>query len=269
MSKLDELREKIDVCDKILAETLEKRMKIVLEIMQEKKELGIPIFSEERESEIIQRIGKYINFPEFEEEIKEIHTHILKSCRRIQSRRLFPYHISIVGFMGSGKTTVGQELSRMVAMDLIDIDKVIEDRTKMTISQIFSAHGEAYFRELEQKTVEELYQDDNTIVFCSGGGVVLDNRNVEIMKKNGVVIWLKASASVIYKRISKETTRPLLNDAISVEKIEHMLSTRLPLYENAADMVIETDNKTAEEVSLEIVKKLMRLSNDETIKLTE
>jgi shikimate kinase len=269
LTKLNELREKVDVCDKLLAETLEKRMEIVLEIMQEKKELAVPIFSKEREREIIQRIGEYVTFPEFKEEIKGIHTHVLRSCRRIQSRRLFPYHISIVGFMGSGKTTVGRELSRMIAMDQIDVDKVIEDRTKMTISQIFKDHGEAYFRALEQQTVEELSQYDNIIVFCGGGGIVLDDRNVENMKKNGVVIWLKASPSVIFERISKEGTRPLLKDDMSVGKIEHMLSTRLALYENSADMVIETDNKTVEEVSLEIVEKLMRLSVDRPIKLTE
>jgi len=259
MNRLEELRSKVDACDQLLAETLEKRMEIILEIMKVKKELAVPIFSKDREREVIQKMGNYVDNPEFREEIKGIHTHVLRSCRRIQSRKLFPYHISLVGFMGSGKTTVGKELSKLLAMDQIDVDKVIEDRAKMTISQIFKDHGESYFRELERKTVEELAQYNNIIVFCGGGGIVLDDRNVENMKKNGVLIWLKASPEVVYDRIAKEGTRPLLKDDMSVEKIESMMTSRLPLYERAADLVINTDHKSVEEVSLEIVEQLMRL----------
>jgi shikimate kinase len=258
MNRLEELRAKVDACDRQVAQTLEKRMEIILEIMKVKKELAVPIFSREREREVIQKIGNYVENPEFREEIKGIHTHVLRSCRRIQSRKLFPYHISLVGFMGSGKTTVGKELSRLLAMDQIDVDKVIEDRAHMSISQIFKAHGEAHFRELERKTVEELAQYNNIIVFC-GGGIVLDDRNVENMKKNGVLIWLKASPEIVYERIAKEGTRPLLKDDMSVAKIEAMMTSRLSLYEGAADLVIDTDHKSVEEVSLEIVEQLMRL----------
>ena len=259
MNRLEALRAKVDACDRLLAETLEQRMEIILEIMMVKKELAVPIFSREREREVIQKIGTYVENADFREEIKGIHTHVLRSCRRIQSRKLFPYHISLVGFMGCGKTSVGRELSKLLAMDQIDVDKVIEDRTKMSISQIFQEHGEPYFRDLERKTVEELAQHHNIIVFCGGGGIVLDDRNVENMKKNGVLIWLKASPEVIYERIATEGTRPLLKNDMSVAKIEAMMTSRLSLYEGAADLVIETDHKTVEEVSLEIVEQLMRL----------
>ena len=259
MNRLEALRAKVDACDRLLAETLEKRMEIILEIMMVKKELAVPIFSREREREVIQKIGTYVESADFREEIKGIHTHVLRSCRRIQSRKLFPYHISLVGFMGSGKTSVGRELSKLLAMDQIDVDKVIEDRTKMSIGQIFQEHGEPYFRDLERKTVEELAQHHNIIVFCGGGGIVLDDRNVENMKKNGVLIWLKASPEVIYERIATEGTRPLLKNDMSVAKIEAMMASRLSLYEGAADLVIETDRKSVEEVSLEIVEQLMRL----------
>ena len=259
MNRLEELRAKVDACDRQVAQNLEKRMEIILEIMKVKKELAVPIFSREREREVIQKIGNYVENPEFREEIKGIHTHVLRSCRRIQSRKLFPYHISLVGFMGSGKTTVGKELSRLLAMDQIDVDKVIEDRAHMSISEIFKAHGEAYFRELERKTVEELAKYNNIIVFCGGGGIVLDDRNVENMKKNGVLIWLKASPEIVYERIAKEGTRPLLKDDMSVAKIEAMMASRLALYEGAADLVINTDHKSVEAVSLEIVEQLMRL----------
>jgi shikimate kinase len=259
VDRLEALRSKIDECDRQLAKTLEQRMEIVLEIMKVKKELAVPIFSKDRERDIIQRMGAYVDRPDFREEIKHIHTHVLRSCRRIQSRKLFPYHISLVGFMGSGKTTVGKELSKMLAMDQIDVDKVIEDRTKMTVAQIFKDYGEPYFRELESKTVEELSHYNNIIVFCGGGGIVLDDRNVENMKKNGVLIWLKASPEVIYERIAREGTRPLLKDDMSVGKIEGMLEKRLALYERSADLVVNTDHKSVEEVCLDIVEQLMRI----------
>lgn len=262
MNKLKELRTQVDQCDQELAKILEKRLSIITEIMHEKKELGVPIFSKERERDVIQRIGDYVEQGEFKEEIKNIHTHVLRSCRRIQSKRLFPYHIVLAGFMGTGKTTVGKELAKMLAMDQIDIDRVIESRTKMTVGEIFQKHGEAYFRDLEYKTVEEMSQYNNIIIFCSGGGTVLNEKNVDNLKRNGVIVWLKASPEVIYQRVSVDNTRPLLKDKMNVEHIESILGPRMALYEKAADISIVTDHKDVHEISLEIVEKLMHLEID-------
>lgn len=265
MDKLKELRSEVDQCDRELAKILEKRLHIIMEIMREKKDLGVPIFNKDREREVIQRIGDYVVSSELKEEIKNIHTHVLRSCRRIQSKKLFPYHIVLVGFMGSGKTTVGKELAKMLAMDQIDIDKVIEDRTKMTISQIFETHGEPYFRELEFKTVEEMSQHKNIIIFCSGGGTVLNEKNVDNLRKNGVIIWLKASPEAIYKRVCEENTRPLLKNGMTLERIESILNSRMALYENAADITVDTDEKSVQDIGLEIVEKLMRLDLDRAL----
>ncbi len=269
MDRLKELRSQVDHCDRALAALLEERLSIILEIMEEKKSLGMPIFSQDRERAVVQNMGSYVNNPTFREEIKTIQTHVLRSCRRIQSRLLFPYHISLVGFMGSGKTTIGKALSKMLAMDQIDVDQVIETRARMKISDIFAQYGEPYFRELEAKTVEELSQHQNVIILCGGGGVVLNKTNVDNLRSNGIVVWLKASPEQIYSRIATDDTRPLLKDNMSVDKIGTMMDPRLSLYESAADIAIITDNKSEEEICLEIVDQLMQLEIDRPLPLRE
>jgi shikimate kinase len=259
------LRRKVDDVDQKMAALLEQRLKLVLEIMEEKKHQRLPIFSKDREAEVIERVGNHVRNPLLKEEVRFIHQYVVQSCRRIQSRRLFPYHITLVGFMGSGKTTVGVELSKLLAMEQIDVDHVIEDRTKMRISEIFEHFGEKTFRKMESDVVEELSKRHNVIIFCSGGGVVLNESNVEHIKRTGVVVWLKASAEEIFRRIKDDDSRPLLKDDMTVEKIAAMLKDRRHLYEGAADLVIDTDGKTVEAVSCEIVERLMEKEFDRRV----
>ncbi|MDW7670629.1 MAG: shikimate kinase [Bacillota bacterium] len=259
MNKVDELRQKVDQCDRQLAAVLEKRLEIILEIMQEKKEQGLPIFNKDREEKVVHKIGHYVTNPDLKEEVRFIQQHVLQSCRRIQSKRLFPYHITLVGFMGCGKTSVAIELGKMLAMEQIDVDDVIVSRMKMPISEIFALYGEQVFRQLESNIVEELSKSENVIIFANGGGVVLNERNVENIKRTGVIIWLKATPEEIYDRIKDDTSRPVLKDNMSVEKIGKLLTGRLPLYEKAADLTVSTDGKTVEEIALEVVDQLMRM----------
>lgn len=265
MPRLEMLRRKVDDVDQKMAALLEQRLKLVLEIMEEKKHQRLPIFSKDREAEVIERVGNHVRNPLLKEEVRFIHQYVVQSCRRIQSRRLFPYHITLVGFMGSGKTTVGVELSKLLAMEQIDVDHVIEDRTKMRISEIFEHFGEKTFRKMESDVVEELSKRHNVIIFCSGGGVVLNESNVEHIKRTGVVVWLKASAEEIFRRIKDDDSRPLLKDDMTVEKIASMLKDRRHLYEGAADLVIDTDGKTVEAVSCEIVERLMEKEFDRRV----
>lgn len=262
MKNLEKLRQEIDDYDKEVVALLEKRMEKVLEILEYKRENGIPIFQKQREKEILKKITSYLKNPEFAHEIKAMYSHILKSCRKLQSRTVFPYHIALIGFMGSGKTTVGKELAKLLAMDNIDVDLVIQERMGMRISEIFEKYGEEYFRKLEADTVEEMSNYRNVIIFCSGGGIVLNEKNIENIKRNGVVVWLQASAEEIYKRISKEDTRPLLKNCMTVESIEDKAGKRTHLYEAAADITINTDGKTVEKICEEILEKLMKNNFD-------
>lgn len=172
----------------------------------------------------------------------------------------YPHQITLIGFMGCGKTTVGRVLAAMLGMECVDVDRVIEERAGTTISRLFADRGEPYFRDLERAAVAELNAVKRRVVLCSGGGMVLDERNIANVKKNGPVVWLKASPEVIFSRIANEGNRPVLKDGITVENIRDRLGARLALYEKAADLSIDTDGKSAERICAEIAEQLERLS---------
>lgn len=262
MGELDMLRNEIDELDRELAEVLEKRMNVVMRIMEAKKRMGIPVFNREREHEVIEKVGSYVENKQFRDEIESILQKIMACSRKIQSEYLFPYHIVLVGFMGSGKSTVAGEMAEMLAKKSIDLDQLIEEKQSSSISDIFKHEGESAFREMEKDLVKDVTAMNETYVISTGGGVVLDEENVLNLKQTGVIVWLKTSAEEIYHRISENKERPLLRDDMSVEKIRSLLEQRMPLYEKAADLVIDTDQKTVKEIGLEIVKKLGSVSND-------
>jgi len=261
LGELDMLRNEIDQLDRELAEVLEKRMNVVMRIMEAKKRMGIPIFNREREHEVIEKVGSYVVNKQFHEEIESILQKVMACSRKIQSTHLFPYHIVLIGFMGSGKSTVAREMAAMLAKKSIDLDQLIEEKQASSISEIFKHKGESAFREMEKELVKEMAAQKETFVISTGGGVILNEENVLNLKQAGVIVWLKTGAEEIYHRISENKERPLLKDDMSVEKINALLEQRTSLYERAADLVIETDQKSVNEISLEIVKKLGSVNN--------
>jgi shikimate kinase len=171
-----------------------------------------------------------------------------------------PERITLIGFMGSGKTSVGQDLALLLGMRLIDLDRAIEQREGSSINAIFDAKGEAYFREREREALEAAAAAADPVVVCSGGGIVLDPRNVAVIRRKGVSVWLKAQPETVYARIKEEGTRPILNDGMSMAKIVSILEKRLPLYEAAADFAVETDGKNIREIAREIIGRLRRIA---------
>ena len=162
-------------------------------------------------------------------------------------------NIVLTGFMGTGKTTIGKELSKILNMRLVDIDAEIEKARKMKINDIFRIYGEPYFRDIETDMIEKLSREKN-IIISTGGGAVLRDENMEILKENGIVFCLNASAETILERTSISEDRPLLKVENPGEKISEMLSFRRPFYEKAGVM-IETDGKTP----LEVVEEIMEI----------
>lgn len=167
-----------------------------------------------------------------------------------------PHHIVLIGFMGTGKTTVGKMLSQMLGRASLDVDQLVEAQMNMPVSRIFERYGEKHFRELEHSAVAEISQSEEPIILCTGGGVVLNRKNIEYLKRNGVIIWLQASPETIYQRISEEATRPLLRNDMSVQTIQRILSERYELYAEAGDINIPTDNRTVEVICHEIIERL-------------
>lgn len=156
--------------------------------------------------------------------------------------------------MGTGKTEVGRELSRLLAMRLIDVDEEIVRTLHMSINEIFARFGEERFRDLETEMIERVCRETNVII-STGGGAVLRQRNVDALQRQGIIVCLTATPETILKRTIDSSERPLLRDGNPLEKITELLRIRQPFYKNA-DVMINTDDKTPLQVAEEIIEKL-------------
>lgn len=161
-------------------------------------------------------------------------------------------NIILVGFMGTGKSSVGRKVASILRLNFIDMDEEIEKREKRSIPEIFGCFGESYFRQCERNLVKEL-AGRSSLVISAGGGVVLRKENIEDFSKSGLVICLDASIETIVKRIGSDKTRPLLAVDDKVSKIKELMSKRKAYY----DMIklhINTDNKSVDEVAEEVIR---------------
>ncbi len=168
-------------------------------------------------------------------------------------------NIYLVGFMGTGKTVVGKYLAKRLKLQFIDLDTIIEAKEKTKIKDIFSRHGEDYFREKEKEAVAEVSKKKN-IVVATGGGVVINSENLKRLKESGVVICLFSSPEVIFKRTRTQNQRPLLNIDNPEKEIESLLKKRAGFYARA-DFNIDTSLKSIEEVAQEIIHILKSVQN--------
>lgn len=164
-------------------------------------------------------------------------------------------NIFLIGFMGAGKSTIARTLQAQYGMKLVEMDEQIEAEEGMKISEIFAQKGEVYFRSLETQLLESLQNQENTVVSC-GGGVPMRECNVEAMRKSGKIVYLSANPETIYERVRHFHTRPLLEGNMNVDYITQLMDARMPKYLSAADFIVETDGKQAEEISEEIVRKV-------------
>ena len=162
-------------------------------------------------------------------------------------------NIFLIGFMGSGKSTIGRMLAKEMGKVLVEMDETIEAEAGKSINQIFSDHGEAHFRDLETGLIERITAQGGAVVSC-GGGAILREENVEMMKQNGIVFYLCATSETIYERVHKSTHRPLLNGNMNVEYIQQLMDKRVKKYEAAADEILSVDGKEKKEIVHEIKK---------------
>jgi shikimate kinase len=163
-------------------------------------------------------------------------------------------NIVLIGFMGSGKSTVARELGKRLKADVLASDALIEHKEGQTIHEIFESKGEDYFRDLEQGIIKDLALREGIVIDC-GGGIVLRKDNLKNLKANGIVFYLQASPEVIYQRIKHEKHRPLLQVSDPLGRIKELYNQRLPLY-NQADFTIDANGATIEGPVVEILKKI-------------
>jgi shikimate kinase len=149
-------------------------------------------------------------------------------------------NVSFIGFMGSGKTTIGQVVAANLGYDFVDMDHYIEEKAGKTISKIFEETGEPYFRELEKEALRELIQRENTVI-STGGGVVIDEANRKLLNEHTFVVYLSAKPQNIYYRIKNGTARPLLNTEKPLKKIKKMMHQREKYYKEH-DICVVTDD---------------------------
>ncbi len=161
-------------------------------------------------------------------------------------------NIYLIGFMGAGKSTLAEYLNQNYGLQVVEMDQVIEEQEGKTVSDIFAAEGEAYFRARETGLLHSLAERDHLVVSC-GGGAALREENVAEMKRGGRVILLTASPEEIYARVKDCEDRPLLMGRNDVQGIADLMEQRRGRYEAAADLVISTDRKTEEEICGELL----------------
>ena len=257
MNQLEVLRESLGQCDEIILDALLMRNRIVEDIMVYKEANNVPILQPEQEAKQREWLNRRMEGRRHKKEVNDVFASITQNSKRIQSRNLFNYNIFLIGFMGVGKSTVSNALQNTFAMDVVEMDEMIAKKNNMSISEIFDLHGEAYFRNEETNLLKEVRNEKNKIVSC-GGGVAMREINVQEMRKSGKVILLTAKPETILERVKENHDRPLLENNKTVEYVSELMEKRRPAYEAAADIVIATDGKSANEICEEIIAQVKK-----------
>jgi shikimate kinase len=156
--------------------------------------------------------------------------------------------IVLIGFMGSGKTTLGKWIAENQGYIFVDTDELIETEEGRTINEIFATDGEEYFRNLETQVIGRLADDDRKLVISVGGGLPVREENRKLMRRAGRVVYLNTGVDELERRLKGDTTRPLLAGSDLRKKITDLMEKRERLYLDAADVVVDTENRTFEEI---------------------
>ncbi len=167
----------------------------------------------------------------------------------IEGRRF--ENIALVGFMGTGKSTVGQLVAGMLHYRFLDTDVMIEGMAGKRISDIFSSEGEARFREYERQVVAQLASAEKSVI-STGGGMIMNPENLAILREHALVVCLWATAETILKRVGHQTHRPLLRVENPLETIRGLLQERRPFYRQA-DVLLSSDFRKPREVATHVV----------------
>jgi shikimate kinase len=160
-------------------------------------------------------------------------------------------NLALIGFMGTGKSSVGRLAAELLHFTYLDTDQVIEARAGKSINEIFVRDGEPSFREWERQVVQELAARTKTVI-ATGGGLPVHEPNLASLKTHALVVCLWGSAETIYERVREHTHRPLLNEREPLEKIRRLLGEREPYYRQA-DVLVNTEMRSVREVAIQVI----------------
>lgn len=161
-------------------------------------------------------------------------------------------NIVLIGFMASGKTSVGKLLAERLGYKFLDTDSLIENKAGAPISLIFESKGEEYFRDMESGILQDILSDTKDGVISTGGGLPMGPKNRDALKKLGKIVYLKGSQETLVQRLSKDTTRPLLKGEDINKRVAQLLKERSHIYEELANQIILIDGKSISEIVEEI-----------------
>jgi shikimate kinase len=166
-------------------------------------------------------------------------------------------HLALIGLMGAGKTTVGEECAARLGRPFVDTDELVEAATGSTVAEIFERDGEAAFRAFERDAIADVCASPTPLVIACGGGAVLDPENRRRLHDTAIVVWLQASPAALGDRVGPAATgdRPLLRGSASTAAtLERLRALRAPAYEAAADVTVDTEARSIDEVVARVIE---------------
>jgi shikimate kinase len=170
------------------------------------------------------------------------------------------HNIVLIGFMGSGKTSIGKRLSIKMKWEFVDMDDFIEKREGMTINEIFETKGEPYFRDIERELCIR-FSEPRCKIIATGGGVIKNAKNVAALKQGGVIVYLKTNAETVAYNLRNDDTRPLLRCEDKLGKIRELLAQREPTYKKCADITIDVSHLNLEDTLNKITEEYEKYEN--------
>lgn len=171
-------------------------------------------------------------------------------------------NLVLIGFMASGKSSIGKRVARRLGYRFVDTDDVIESEMGCSVSDIFAIQGEAYFRSLETRLIQNLRQLQNHVL-ATGGGIVTTPGNMDLLKQIGIVIFLNAEPKDILTRLERDTRRPMVQGENLEERVFGLLEQRMPLY-SEADLIVKATRGSVNQTAGEVVRHIVAYQNEHT-----
>jgi Shikimate kinase len=242
--KLQESRQKIDAINKQMIRLFEERLNIVVEIAKYKEEHQMQIHDVEREQEILEAAAQALTNPELGDYAKEFMGEVMRICKEYEKNHIHQ-HIFLIGMPGAGKTTIGKALAQALGLEFFDVDTEIQERTGKSIQNIIIHDGEDDFHKLEFEVIQDLVSHKKASVIATGGGTVLFDETVALMRESGYVVLIQRDVKQILDDLDMEI-RPLLKE--SIEYIFRLYEERQPIYERVSHIKIENISNVADVV---------------------